>query len=377
MADDQNGMEKTEQATPKRLREAREEGQVPRSRDLNSLLLLLAASGGLLGFGGHLAGGLTQQMSTALSRPRDSLFDPLLLQPYLGNVLIEVLQTFAPFLLLLFMVALLAPMALGGWVFSPKGLVPKIGKLNPIKGFGRIFSARAPVEALKAFAKFAVVAVVSTLVLYQRADELFMLGAEPVKQGLAHMASIIGWSFIGLSAVLILIAAVDVPFQIWDHSNKLKMTKQQVKDERKQTEGNPETRSRIRAIQRQMSQQRMMQDIPTADVVVTNPTHYAVALRYDKEGSGAPVVVAMGVDLIAGQIRKVAVANGVMIVEAPPLARALYHNAEIGAEIPAGLYVAVAQLLAYVYQLRAVRETGQPSPGQPESFPIPDELQHE
>ncbi len=377
MAEDQNGMDRTEQATPKRLREAREKGQVPRSRDLNTLLLLLAASGGLLAFGGNLAGGLSRQMATSLSRPRDSLFDPLFLQPFMGKVLAEVLLTFAPFLLLLFMVALLAPMALGGWVLSPKTLAPNIGKMNPIKGFGRIFSSRAPVEALKAFAKFAVVAVVSTLLLYQRAEELFMLGAEPVKQGLAHMASIIGWSFIGLSAVLILIAAVDVPFQIWDHKNKLKMTKQQVKDERKQTEGNPETRSRIRAIQRQMAQQRMMQDIPTADVVVTNPTHYAVALRYDREGSGAPVVVAMGVDLIAGQIRKVAVANEVTIVEAPSLARALYHNAEIGAEIPAGLYVAVAQLLAYVYQLRAVRKAGQPPPGQPESFPIPDELQHE
>ena len=155
------------------------------------------------------------------------------------------------------------------------------------------------------------------------------------------------------------------------------MTKQQVKDERKQTEGSPENKSRIRAVQRQMAQQRMMQDIPTADVVVTNPTHYAVALRYDKEGSGAPVVVALGVDLIAGQIRKVALANDVIIVEAPPLARALYYNTEIGAEIPAGLYVAVAQLLAYVYQLRAVRDVGQQPPAQPESFPIPDDLQYE
>jgi flagellar biosynthetic protein FlhB len=377
MAEDQTGMERTEQATPKRLREARDEGQVPRSRDLNTLLLLLAASGGLLGLGSQLAGGLADQMSTSLSRPRESLFDPQLLQSYLGNALLEVLQTFAPFLLLLFMVALLAPMALGGWVFSPKGLVPKISKLNPVKGFGRIFSRRAPVEALKAFAKFAVVAVVSALLLYQRADDLFMLGAEPVKQGLAHMATIVGWSFVGLSAVLILIAAVDVPFQLWDHANKLKMTKQQVRDERRQTEGSPETKSRIRAVQRQMAQQRMMHEIPTADVVVTNPTHYAVALRYDKEGNGAPIVVAMGVDLIAGQIRKVAVANGVMVIEAPPLARALYYNSEIGAEIPAGLYVAVAQLLAYVYQLRTVRTTGQQPPGQPDVFPIPDNLQHD
>jgi flagellar biosynthetic protein FlhB len=155
------------------------------------------------------------------------------------------------------------------------------------------------------------------------------------------------------------------------------MTKQQVRDERKQTEGSPEVKGRIRAIQRQMAQQRMMQDIPAADVVVTNPTHYAVALRYDSEGATAPVVVAMGVDLIAGEIRKVAVANDVPIVEAPPLARSLYYNCEIGGEIPAGLYVAVAQLLAYVYQLRTVREHGQLPPGQPESFPIPDELQHD
>lgn len=377
MADDKNGMEQTEQATPKRLSDAREEGQVPRSRDLNTLLLLLAASGGLVAFGGHLAGGLSHQMTSSLSLQREQMFDPKLLSPYLGDVLVEVLLTFAPFLMLLFMVAFVAPMLLGGWVFSPKSMAPKISKMNPIKGFGRIFSMRAPVEAIKAFAKFLVVAVISALLLYARADDLFLLGTEPVKQGLGHMAAIIGWSFVALSAVLIVIAAVDVPFQLYEHAKKLKMTKQQVKDERKQTEGNPENKSRIRTVQRQMAQQRMMHDVPTADVVVTNPTHYAVALRYDKEGSGAPIVVAMGADLIAGHIRKVAMANDVAIVEAPPLARSLYYNAEIGAEIPAGLYVAVAQLLAYVYQLRAVRMPGQQPPEQPDDFPIPDGLQHE
>lgn len=377
MADDQNGMERTEQATPKRLSDAREEGQVARSKDLNTLLLLLAASGGLLAFGGGLASGLSRQMTRALNLSRESLFDTTFMQLFLGEVLLDVLMTFAPFLLLLFMVALLAPMALGGWVFSPKALAPKFSKMNPIKGFGKIFSARAPVEAVKAFAKFVVVAIVSTLLLYGRADDLFALSGEPVKLGLAHMASIVGWSFVGLSAVLILIAAVDVPFQLWDHANKLKMTKQQVKDERKQTEGSPENKSRIRSVQRQMAQQRMMADIPTADVVVTNPTHYAVALRYDTEGTGAPVVVALGADLIAGQIRKVAQANDVMIVEAPPLARALYYNTEIGEQIPAGLYVAVAQLLAYVYQLRTAGQGGRQAPELPESFPIPDELQHD
>lgn len=376
MAEDQNGMDRTEQATPKRLQQAREDGQVPRSRDLNTLLLLLASSGGLLMFGEQLATGLATQMKTALSQTRDSVMDPNTLQPFFGEMLMYVLMTFTPFLLLLFMVAFLAPMALGGWNFSVKALKPNPGKLNPIKGFGRIFSMRAPVEAAKAFGKFLIVAIVSSILLYSMADELFMLGSEPVRQGLAHMAAIVGWSFVGLSAVLILIVAVDVPFQLWDHANKLKMTKQQVKDERKQTEGSPEVKSKVRAVQRQMAQQRMMQDIPTADVVVTNPTHYAVALRYEQKGNGAPVVVAMGADLVAGEIRKVAAANDVPIVEAPPLARSLYHHCDIGQEIPAGLYIAVAQLLAYVYQLRTA-QAGKPAPRQPDDFPIPEELQRD
>lgn len=374
---EQSGMERTERATPKRLQEAREKGDVPRSRDLNTVLLMLAASGGLLAFGGMMAEGLVRQMTAAFTRTRDSLMDPRTLQPFLGEVLVETLQAFAPMLLLLFMVALLAPTMLGGWSFSTKALALNFGKLDPVKGFGRIFSRRAPVEALKSFAKFLVVAVVCFFLLRQRAGELFMLGSEPLEAGLQHTAHIIGWSFVGMSAVLILIAAVDVPFQLWDHANKLKMTKQEVKDENKQTEGSPELKGRIRAVQRRMAQQRMMQDVPTADVVVTNPTHYAVALRYDQEKMGAPKVVASGADLIAAEIRKVAVASDVTIVEAPPLARALYYNAEIGQEIPAGLYVAVAQLLAYVYQLRAVRTTDRQAPELPDEFPIPPELRRD
>lgn len=374
---EQSGMERTERATPKRLQEAREKGDIPRSRDLNTVLLMLAASGGLLAFGSVMAEGLARQMTAAFTRTRDSLLDPSSLQPFLGVVLVETLQAFAPLLMLLFMVALLAPMALGGWSFSPKALALNFGKLDPVKGLGRMFSLRAPVEALKSFGKFLVVAVVCFFLLRQRAVELFMLGSEPLEAGLQHAAHIIGWSFVGMSAVLILIAAVDVPFQLWDHANKLKMTKQEVKDESKQTEGSPELKGRIRAVQRRMAQQRMMQDVPTADVVVTNPTHYAVALRYDQEEMGAPKVVASGADLIAAEIRKVAVASDVTIVEAPPLARALYYNADIGQEIPAGLYVAVAQLLAYVYQLRAVRTADRKPPVLPEEFPIPPELRRD
>ena len=366
--------ERTEQATPKRLKEAREKGQIARSRDLNSLILLLAASGGLMAFGEILLAGMVRQMYSGFILSREVLFDSTWLQHYMGQAMLDVLLVFSPVLGVLFIAALLAPMALGGWSFSPKAVIPNWGKLNPAKGIGRMFSRRAPVEGLKAFAKFAVIAVASVILLSQWAGEIFMLGNEPLRNGLAHTAHIVGWSFLAVSSVLVLIAAVDVPFQLWDHSNKMKMTKQEVKDEQKQTDGSPEIKSRIRAVQRQMAQQRMMEDIPDADVVVTNPTHYAVALRYDREGDGAPTVVARGADLIAGQIRKVAAANDVAIVEAPPLARALYFNTEIGQEIPAGLYVAVAQLLAYVYQLKTMQAAGKDEPPPPVDLPVPDEL---
>jgi len=369
-----SGQEKTEQATPKRLRDSREKGQIARSRDLNSLILLLASSGGLLVFSESMLSGMVRQMYSGFMLSRDVLFDPAQLQHHLGQALADALLAFSPILGVLFVAALLAPMALGGWSFSPAAIAPNWGKLNPAKGFGRMFSRRAPVEGLKAFAKFAVVAIASAILLSQRADDIFMLGSEPLRNGLAHTAHIVGWSFIAVSSVLILIAAVDVPFQLWDHANKLKMTKQEIKDEQKQTDGSPETKSRIRAIQRQMAQQRMMEAIPDADVVVTNPTHYAVALRYDKEGSGAPTVVAKGADLVAAQIRKVAAANDVAIVEAPPLTRALYFNTDIGQEIPAGLYVAVAQVLAYIYQLKSMQTTGREVPALPVDLPVPDEL---
>lgn len=368
------GQERTEQATPKRLRDAREKGQIARSRDLNTMILMLAASGGLLAFGESMVSGMIGQMHQGLTLERADLFDTAMVGRFLGTALQDALLLFAPFLALLFVVALLAPLSLGGWSFSPKALVFKWSRLDVVKGFGRIFSRRGIVESLKAFAKFAVVAIASGLLLYHWAGELFVLGDEPLQQGLAHMAHLLGWSFVAISAVLILIAVVDVPFQLAEHARKLKMTRQEVKDEHKETDGNPEVKSRIRTLQRQLSQRRMMEDIPTADVVVTNPTHYAVALRYDQEKMGAPRVVAKGADLIAGQIRKVAKAHDVTIVAAPPLTRALYFSAEIGQEIPAGLYLAVAQLLAYVYQLKNVHARGVDEPEPPRDFPVPDEF---
>ena len=371
---EKSAQEKTEQATPKRLRDARKKGQVARSRDLNTLILLLAAAGGLIVFGGSILSGMGEFMQTTFTLTRKSIFDTTTMQHTMGRAMIDMLQIFAPLLGVLFITALTAPMALGGWLFNPAGIAPNWGKLSPAKGLARMFSLRAPVEAFKAFGKFAVVAIAAGLMLAEMSGEILMLGSEPLRQGLAHSASLAGWFFLAVSSVLLLIAMIDVPFQLYDNANKLKMTKQEVKDEQKTTEGSPDVKGRIRAVQRKMAQQRMMNDVPTADVVITNPTHYAVALRYDDKKEGAPVVVALGADLVAGHIRKVAAANDVAIVEAPPLARALYFNTEIGQEIPTALFVAVARVLAYVYQLRDVRNTGEDQPELPVDLPVPDVL---
>ena len=250
----------------------------------------------------------------------------------------------------------------------------KLEKIDPIKGFGRIFALKGLMELAKVLAKFALVASISASIVWSLIEELLGLGNEPLEAAIVHVAKLCGWSFLACSSALILVAMIDVPFQLWQHTKQLKMTKQEIKDENKETEGRPEVKSRIRALQQEISQRRMMEAVPTADVILTNPTHYAVALKYDQASNGAPVVVAKGADLIAANIRAVAEQNGVAIVSAPPLARALYASTDIDQEIPAGLYVAVATILTYVYQLNTMNEYGGVAPEKPVDLPIPDEL---
>ena len=270
-------------------------------------------------------------------------------------------------------VALLAPLSMGGWSFSFEAIQPKLSKLNPIKGFGRLFSWRSLTELLKALVKFVLVTAVAIGVIWLQMGEFIQLGSESLQPGLAHAGELLTTAFLYVSAALILIAAVDVPFQIWDHNKQMRMTHQEVRDEMKDTEGKPEVRSRIRQLQREISQRRMMEAVPKADVVVTNPTHFAVALKYDPKKMRAPVVLAKGADLIALNIRKVAEENNITRIEAAPLARALYHSTEIGQAIPQGLYLAVAQLLAYVFQLKAVQKNGGKKPAPP-PMEVPDEF---
>lgn len=368
-----SGEERTEQPTPKRLREAKEKGQVPRSRELNGTIVLMVSAVGLLMLGSMLVEDLAWIMHDALSIERDRIMDPVTLVQQLAAVIGKTLWLLSPFMALLVLAAMSGPISMGGVSFSTKAIAFKAEKLNPIKGLGRIFSAKGLMELLKTIAKFMLVAVVSALLLWSLRTELLSLAYETLEQSLRHAGTLFVWAFLALSSVLILVAAIDVPFQRYQHTKQLKMTLKEIKDESKETEGRPEVKGKVRALQREMSQRRMMEELPSADVVITNPTHYAVALRYDREGNGAPRVIAKGADLIAMRIREIATSHGIAIVSAPPLARALYATTELEQEIPAELYVAVAHILAYVYQLDAARAQGAEEPVSPTDLPVPDE----
>lgn len=369
-----SAQEPTEQATPKRLREAREKGQIPRSRELNSLALLMASAGGLLIMGETMVNDLKAMMQYGLAIEQARSLNINSVVETLSVITMQSLLTVAPLFLLLVVTTILTPIGLGGFSFSLKAISFKIEKLDPIKGLGRIFALRGLMELLKVLAKFSLVAAVSGLILWSLINELLGLGDEPLQQALSHLARMCGWAFLACSSALILVAAIDVPFQLWQHAKDMRMTKQEVKDESKETDGRPEVKQRIRSMQQELSQRRMMEAVPDADVVITNPTHFAVALRYDQFNMMAPIVVAKGADNVAAQIRRIAEENHVMVVSSPPLARALYASTEIDQQVPAGLYVAVANILSYVYQIDAARYGGADLPEMPTELPIPDEL---
>lgn len=368
MAENEDGQEKTESATPKRLEEARQKGQIPRSRDLSAAAVLMAGGVGLSSLGGQIGGDLYSIMRRGLTLTREQALDSTQMVPALSSAAMDGLLASIPVLGLLLLAALLAPLVLGGWNFSTESLMPQFNRLNPLAGIKRMFSMRAVVELLKALAKFGIVAVVAVMVLWKDTPALLALGREPTAQAIVHAVQLSGSALILISAGMLLIAGFDVPYQLWQHAKQLKMTREEVRREMKESEGSPEVKGRIRQLQQQMARQRMMQDVPHADVIVTNPTHFAVALKYDEKRMRAPVVVAKGADVIAARIRELATEHAVPIFEAPPLARVLYKNVDIGGEVPASLYVAVAQVLSYIFQLRTYRRSG----GNPPAPPVVD-----
>ncbi|WP_409313774.1 flagellar biosynthesis protein FlhB [Pseudomonas putida] len=379
MAESESGQDKTEEPTEKRKRTAREKGEIARSKELNTVAVTLAGAGGLLVFGGHLAETLLAMMRMNFSLTRDIIVDERAMGAFLlasGKMAIWAVQ---PILILLFVIAFVAPIALGGFLFSGSLLQPKFSRMNPLSGIKRMFSMNALTELLKALAKFFVILVVAIVVLVNDRQALLSIANEPLDQAIIHSVQVVGWSTLWMAAGLLLIAAADVPFQLWQAHNKLKMTKQEVRDEYKDSEGKPEVKQRIRQLQREASQRRMMAAVPDADVIITNPTHYAVALQYDPEKGGvAPLLLAKGTDFIALKIREIGVEHKVQILESPALARAIYYSTEIEQEIPAGLYLAVAQVLAYVFQIRQYR-SGKGKRPEPlkDDLPIPPDLRRD
>ena len=372
----ENDQERNEKPTGKRLEKARDEGQVPRSPELSAAAVLLVTAGGLRFLGGSIGGTLYDIMRSGLAPSPVTALDPSLALSAASAEMLRALIVCAPLLGLTLLAALVAPLALGGWNFSIAALAPNFTKLDPIAGFGRFFTARGVVELAKAFAKFLVVAVIAVAVLRKQSAQLLALGNAPLQAGIAQAAALTSDALLAVSSGLALIAAIDVPWQLWQHSKKLSMTREEIREEYKESEGSPEVKTRIRRTQREFARRRMMQEVPKADVIVVNPTHFAVALRYDESRMRAPLVIAKGTDLIAARIREIATEHSVPIFEAPPLARALHHNVEIGGEIPATLYVAVAQVLTYIYQLKAARTSGARPPEPPAIDPAIEATRH-
>ncbi len=373
MAEDSD-LEKTEQPSQRRLDQAREEGQAARSRELSTFSVLFAGGAGLWLMGSALSAQLIKLLRDGLTLDATLAFNADLLLPRLHTLSMEALVAFLPLLLLLLVTAALSPLLLNGWIFSLKPLQPDLSKLNPIAGIGRMFSINSLVELGKAIAKSLVVGGIGAWAIWHNKDSVMMLVAEPLIAALPHLGYLLWMSFVTIMVGMFLIASVDVPFQLWEHNKKLKMTKEEVRQEARESEGDPQVKGRIRSMQREMARRRMMANIPTADVVVTNPTHYAVALSYSEKGLGAPVVVAKGSHLLAARIREIAIKNNVPILEAPPLARALHKHTELGQAIPEALYNAVAEVLAYVYQLRLYRQGSGVMPDAPHDLPVPPQL---
>ncbi|UZE27614.1 flagellar biosynthesis protein FlhB [Pseudomonas asplenii] len=378
MAESESGQDKTEDPTEKRKKDSREKGEITRSKELNTLVVMLAGVGGVLVFGGALAREMAEIMRLNFTLSREVVLDQRYMAIFLlqsGKLAILAVQ---PILLTLLIAAFLGPISLGGWLFAVGSMAPKFSRMNPLSGIKRMFSPKSLVELLKALAKFIIVLLVALSVLSSDIADLVRIAHEPLEMAIIHSLQLVGWSAWWMSLGLLAIAAIDVPVQLWESHKKLLMTKQEVRDEHKDQEGRPEVKQRIRQLQREMSQHRMMAAIPEADVVITNPTHYAVALKYDSEKGGAPIMLAKGSDFIALKIREIAVEHEIMLLESPALARSIYYSTELEQEIPAGLYLAVAQVLAYVYQIRQFRAgKGQRPDPLKDNLPIPPDLRRD
>ncbi|TYK65621.1 flagellar biosynthesis protein FlhB [Colwellia echini] len=376
MADSDSG-EKTEEPTAKKLTDARKKGQIARSKDLGTFFVLVGCACGMLLVGGSLASTMADMMSHMFSINRQEAMDVNALFKVINDGIYQIV----PPLLWLFFIVMIAAFVgntmLGGMSFSWEAMMPKASKLSPMAGFKRMFGTQAAVELLKSVLKFFVVFIVAFLLLSGLFEEILGLSRETMPANFEHAVNMLMWMFLVLALSIGIIVAVDAPYQVWNHTKQLKMTKQEIKDEYKGTEGSPEIKGRIRRTQYEMSQRRMMQDVPDSDVVITNPTHFSIALKYDPTGSGAPIMTAKGVDEMALHIRTIAKEHQVEIIQSPALARSLYYTAEVGDDIPEELFAAVAQVLAFIFQLNEHKKGKAKKPkAVAKNLPIPDDFKY-
>lgn len=376
MAESDSG-ERTEEPTAKKLSDARKKGQIARSKELGTMFVLVGSASAMMMVGSSLVEALSTMMKRLFSISRKEAMDIHALH----KVVTESIVTVAVPLLWIFGIIILAAFIgntmLGGISFSWEAMAPKASKLSPMAGFKRMFGVQAVVEFVKSLLKFFVVFIVAYLLLAGLFDQILGLSLESIPNNFGHAVDMLLWMFLTLTFSLIIIAIVDAPYQTWNHTKQLKMTKQEIKDEMKNSEGDPQTKGRIRQKQYEMSQRKMMQEVPNSDVVITNPTHYAIALKYDVSQGGAPVMVAKGMDEMALHIRTIAKEHDVEIIQSAALARSLYYTAEVGQDIPEELFAAVAQILAFIFQLKAHRK-GKGHRPQPlaKNLPIPDEFRY-
>jgi len=371
---EESDQERTESASPQRLEKAREEGQVVQSRELATFVVLMTSGAALWMMASNLGQAMSNIVRGGLQFNPAIARDSAHVMAQLSNQFFDAALALAPFLLLVVVAALASPLLLRGWLFSTKALAPKFNRLNPFSGIKRMFSRQGLIELVKSLAKVGLLGGVAAWLIWSNVGAIYSLSQESPPHAIQHMGDIVGRMFLLISGTMIFIVVIDLPYQIWSHYNKLKMSKEELRREAKESEGDPYLKARIRAQQREVARRRMMSEIPTADVVVTNPTHYAVALKYSEGKMGAPRVVAKGADAVAAKIRELAAENNVPLLEAPPLARALFRHTELGDEIPATLYAAVAEVLAYVFQLRHYRQVGGAYPTTPTALPVPPEL---
>lgn len=370
---DEDKDDKTEAPTGRRIQQAREDGQVPRSRELATFAVTMAGVALLLIIGDRIFRTLSKIIENAFRFDGKTLSDPEHMLRLVKESLFDALIVMLPFIGALFVVAAVVPLMVGGWNFSSKALEPKFSKLNPITGFKRLFAVHSLMEGAKAILKSTLIGGVASWVIWNKRDQILDLIHLPVDKTIAVMLDIVGYTILIVVAAMIILVLFDIPFQIWQYYKNLRMTKQEIKQEYKQTEGSPEIKGRIRQLQREAARRRMMQEIPNASVVVTNPTHYAVALRYE-EGMKAPIVTAKGSLKLAQKIIDSAKEHKITLLRAPPFARALYHHTDLGQEIPQPLYTAAAQVLAYVFQLNHYRQHGGLEPIYPDNLPVPPEM---